>query len=835
MDVLDHISIPISDPILLFAIMMLIILAAPLVTGKLRLPEIMGLIIAGVVIGPHGLNIIERDATMELLGAVGLLYIMFLAGLEIDLHQVKKNKRQSLGFGFLTFFLPLILGTAMAYYLLAMPLAPAILLASMFSSHTLITYPLVSRLGISKNRTVTTAIGGTIITDTLAMVVLAVISSMAKGEITPQFWVRMISLMVLYIGAMVVLIPRVGSHFFKNTRPDGASEYIFVMAVVFLAGFLAHLAGLEPIIGAFLAGLTLNNLIPEKGVLMNRIHFVGDALFIPFFLVSVGMLVNTRALVDDRSAWLTAGLMAAVALLSKWLAAEAGGRLQKLPLRERFLLYGLSVNQAAATLAAVLVGYRLELFGEAVLTGTIFMIIVTCLAGSFVTQGAGRRVARAEEQETSSAGAVPARVLIPFVNRDTAAELTDLALLVREQTTGEPLYPLVVAVEGPDVEGEIARGEKNLVSAVVRGTAAGVPVIPLTRVDINPASGILHAARDMRISLIVAEWDGKPSRAGMIYGRVLDRVLADSSRMVLIFHFGFPVNTVKRILLVLPPFVDQQPGFLSSVKTIKVLASQIGAEILILTDERTHESCYSGVRAVKPSVDMDFQELPSWHRLTDRLKQTVKDNTLLVVCSARTGELAWQPNFNHLPGRLSRDFPSNSFCFIYPPALASPEAGGGPETTPSLLSLLLPRRARFDLQGLGPEDALREILKGDYSSRQGGTGRLEAVLTALSPLEPIEMAPGVVLIHSHIPGIPLPALYLGVNKEGFDFPGIAEKPEIVFILLGKQGEHPEVHLKVLSELARALKEEGAVGNLLQSRSWDDLQKKFGFESPGGEV
>ncbi|GGD32313.1 cation:proton antiporter [Flavobacterium orientale] len=351
-------TLPLKNPVLLFSLILFIILFAPILLNKLRIPHLIGLIIAGAIIGPNGFNLIARDMSIILFGTVGLQYIMFLAGLEIDLAEFKKNSGKSLVFGLLTFSIPMTIGTLAGYYVLGFSIATSVLLASMFASHTLIAYPIVSKLGVAKNRAVNVTVGGTMITDTLALLVLAVIAGMQVGEINQEFWIRL-GVSVIVFGLVVMLIfPIIGRWFFKRFD-DNISQYIFVLAMVFLGCTLAELAGIEAIIGAFLAGLALNRLIPHTSPLMNRIEFVGNALFIPFFLIGVGMLIDYKAFIKDWNTLQVAGIMTACAIIGKYLPAWITQKIFGYTRDERRLIFGLSNAQAAATLAAVLVGFNI--------------------------------------------------------------------------------------------------------------------------------------------------------------------------------------------------------------------------------------------------------------------------------------------------------------------------------------------------------------------------------------------------------------------------------------------------------------------------------------------
>lgn len=357
---IDSITLPLEDPILKFLLILVIILAAPLLLNKLKIPYLLGLIIAGAVIGPHGLNLVLRDSSIILSGTAGLLYIMFLSGLDMDMSDFKKNSWRSLIFGLYTFCVPLGLGILAGYYILGFPIYSSILLAGLFASQTLIAYPIVSKLGISRDKAVTIAVGGTVITDTLALLLLTVIVGMATGNVDETFWWRLSASVLLSIGIILFLFPLLAHWFFKHCS-DSVSQYIFVLAMVFLGAYLAHMAGLEPIIGAFLSGLALNRQIPRTSPLMNRIEFVGNAIFIPFFLIGVGMLIDYRAFFRDWESIEVAMVMIALITLAKFLAAYFTQKTFRLSNDQRTVIFGLSSAHVAATLAAVMVGYNVIL------------------------------------------------------------------------------------------------------------------------------------------------------------------------------------------------------------------------------------------------------------------------------------------------------------------------------------------------------------------------------------------------------------------------------------------------------------------------------------------
>ncbi|HNP91109.1 cation:proton antiporter, partial [Macellibacteroides fermentans] len=447
-------GLPIDNPVLKFLLILLIILFAPLLLNRLRIPHLLGLIIAGAIVGPFGFNLMERDSSIILSGTAGLLYIMFLAGLEIDHDDFKKNSRKSLVFGMYTFLIPMTLGIITGVYILQFSLISSVLLASMFASHTLIAYPILSKLGVTRNRAVTITIGGTMITDTLALLVLTVIVEMSKGTVGPSFWIKILISLLIFGSIVLGLFPIIGRWFFKRFN-DNVSQYIFVLVIVFTGAFLAELAGIEPIIGAFLSGLSMNRLIPRTSALMNRVEFVGNAIFIPFFLIGVGMLINFRSFVNFETIKV-AVVMTIVATLAKFLAAWLTQKQFKYTRDERDIIFGLSNAQAAATLAAVIVGYNvitgtdsngapIRLLNEDVLNGTIFMILVTCTIASFAAQRGAKNIALEESADNGDADVMEReRILITVSNEETVDDLVQLSASIKQKGKKSRLFALNV-------------------------------------------------------------------------------------------------------------------------------------------------------------------------------------------------------------------------------------------------------------------------------------------------------------------------------------------------------------------------------------------------------
>ncbi|WP_369691769.1 cation:proton antiporter [Alkalihalobacillus trypoxylicola] len=654
---------PITDPVLIFAITMLIFLIAPLLMAKLRMTGIIGLILAGLIVGPNGLGLLERDQTILLLSTVGLLFIFFIAGLEMDLDGFKKNRHSSLTFGTLSFIVPFILGSVASYFI-GYPLLAAILIGSIIGSHTLLAFPIASRLGVSKNRAVTTTVGGTMITDTAAFLILAIVAGAANGIINAEFWITMIVSLIVYVLAVFLIIPRLSRFFFRTLGSEGNSEFAFVMTVLFITAFGASLAGIEPIIGGFLAGLAMNRFIVEHGTLMNRIKFVGNSIFIPFFLLSVGMLVDLKVLFTEVQTWKVAAIVVTFVILGKFLAAYITGKFYGYSKAEKILMFGLTVPQAAATLAATLVGYDLGLLDEAVVNAMIIKILITCLIGPYLVEKYSKVIAFLEEQKPQKSSATPERLMVPVANPKTLPSLLDLAFIVRG-TSKEPLYALSVAQSGEGTSDSLARAEKVLNHAVSYGAGAEIPVQTLTRVDQSISAGMMRAMEETRITTAVIGWNGKLSTPQRIFGGVLDHLLEHTRQTVLVTKLESPINTMKRLVVIVPSGFTHKPGFYTAIDMIKTLSRELGIPIhyMIINDDiEWYKKAY---RTSKANTTITFEKFDSWGVFHKEISLLKRDD-LIFLLSARRGTLAWNPNLEDAPRLLAKNTVL-SFIVLYPP------------------------------------------------------------------------------------------------------------------------------------------------------------------------
>lgn len=804
-------TLPVSDPVLIFALAMVIFVAAPLLFERIRIPGIIGLIVAGAIVGPNGLNILERGATIELLGTVGLLYLMFLVGLELDLYDFIRYRNRSIVFGLVSFAIPQVVGTAVALAF-GYSTPSSLLLGAVFASHTVLAYPIASRLGIIKNLAVTTTLGGTILTEILALLVLAVVANSLGSGISPRFWLELGVSLTVYVAAVLVGVPLLGRWFFRNVRREATVELVFVLAVLFTVSYLAHAAQLEPIIGALLAGLAFNRLIPQQGMLMTRIHFTGDAFLIPFFLLSVGMLVDVRAL-QTLDAWVFSIAVAGAVILSKWLAARVTQGAFGYSRDEGWVMFGLSVPHASGTLAIVLVGFEIGLFDQAEVNGVVLTILATSLLGPWAVGRYGRQLAISEEQKPYEPGDAPQRILIPISNPATEESLLDLAMLVRGPDSPEPLYPLIVVRDMEDrSEAQVADAEKMLSHAVIYAAGADVPVAPLTRVDQNIAAGITRGVAETRARTVIVGWDGGRARATGVFGSVLDQLLDSSKQAVIVAKLGHPLNTTKRLVVIIPSLIDRHPGFLEAAKTIRSITSQIGASMLGLVVEGDAERYDALFSRSKPAVPSEFQEVTAWNLVVPALRQQVRPDDLVILLSTRRGTLPWHPKLDRLPRQLSGLVPQ-SFLVLYPSEVevqrAPPAAGA------ALPAGLIPDRISHDLPRMPFERALRRLVSHGMPDSVTGSEAIVQMLIRSEQEFSTEVRPGVVVPHARVRGLEHPIVFLATSREGIEFPQARKTAHLVFVLLSPP-DKPQEHLRSLAEIALLVSREGYVEELLEA-------------------
>lgn len=659
---------PLTNPVLIFALVLLIILLSPIILRPIRVPGIIGLIISGVVIGPHGLNWLEKSSAVNLFSTIGLLYIMFIAGLELDMNEFKKTKHKSFLFGFFTFIIPISIGFPVCYYLLEYNLLASILIASMFATHTLVSYPIVNRYGISKHEAVAITIGGTILTDTAVLIILAVITGASNGEINKDFWVTLGVSFAVFLFIMFGIIPKIAKWFFQKVQSEKTGQYIFVLTVVFFAAFLAEMAGLEPIIGAFVAGLALNKLIPHSSALMNRIEFIGNAIFIPFFLIAVGMIVDVSVLSKGPMALIVAGTLTVVAVAGKYLAAWATQLSFKYSSNQRNLIFGLSNAHAAATLAVIMVGYNNNIIDENVLNGTILLILITCIIASMVTESASKKIVVEGHQEDSHIEHVEEseeQIMIPIANLNTMEPILDFATLIKSKKSHYPLSIVSVVADNEQAERNVAEARKNLDSMAKYASGSETEVELITAVDINIASGIARMSRQTMADCVIMGWPSATSFVEKIVGEKTESILNNTDTTLMMCRLDFPLIKHRLITVFAPPLTESEVGFEYWVEKVFKLAQELSLPVTYVCNYRTQASLEAMAKTLNSSVNLTFSNYEDWDNIYGFATFNNTDS-LLVFLSSRYGEVSYRDSLDGLAKRLGRYYKNQNLILIFP-------------------------------------------------------------------------------------------------------------------------------------------------------------------------
>jgi len=710
---LSEITLPLKNPVLQFSLILFIILFVPFFLKRLKIPSLISLIIAGAVVGPHGLNLMLRDSSIVLFGTVGLLYIMFIAGLEIDVADFKKNSGKSVLFGLYTFLISELLGIFVGLYVLHYSLLSSVLIGSIFASHTLIVYPVVSRLGIAKNRAVTIALGGTIITDTLALLVLAVVAGSSTGELTTAFWARLLAGVTIFSLIVLFLLP-VAARWFLKRFDDSVLQYLFVLGLVFFAAFLAEAAGVEAIIGAFLGGLALNRLIPRTSALMNRIRFVGDAIFIPFFLIGVGMLIDFSAFFKDIDTIRTAIVITVSATVAKYVSAWITQKIYGFSADQRRLIFGLISAHAAVALATVLIGYNtvtgytlagtpVRLLDESVLNGTILFILVTCTLATVVGEKGAQNIAFSEQaDEAANSGFADAevKILMPLNDPETVEELVNLGITLKSPKIRDGLFALHVADSSESEAAAGKHGEKLLEKAAVAAASTDNRLSGLLRYDTSILNGIDGVVREQKITDLILGLHRQQGLTDSFLGSLSEMLLVTCNVTTFIYRPAQPLATIKRTLAVIPQGAESEEGFGIWKDRLAGMVSNTGSKLVFYADRQT--LAYLKEHHSESFPNAEYKLFRNLNEFSGLAKEIRIDDNLVVVMSRRNYQ-SYHSRMAKIPSYLSRYFRKNSFILIYP------LQNRNEEDVPEFPDLTLPERFRFDFGQVGIK--LGEALK----------------------------------------------------------------------------------------------------------------------------
>ena len=668
------VTLPFTNPTLCFFVVLMIILLAPIVMGRLRIPHIIGMVLAGILVGRYGFNLLERDQSFELFGRVGLLYIMFLAGLEMNIADIKKNVWRLLSFGLATFFIPFVLGYGLGAVVLGYSPTASMLLACILSSNTLIAYPIVTRFGLQKHRSVTLSVGASMMALSLALIIVAAIAARhaSADGINLWFWLLFVAKLVAFCAAEAFFLPRLTRWFFQHTA-DAVSLFTYVLAVLFASAALSELCGLEGIFGAFIAGLVLGRFIPSVSPLMNRLEFIGNAIFIPYFLIGVGMLINIRLLFTGwHTVWVVLA-MTVVGTLGKAAAAYATALALRRPMLEGHMMFGLTAAHAAGSIAMVMVGMGLltpqgqPIVDNEMLNGVVIMILFTCIISSITVDQASQHILLKERLGTDKAPELgdDEKLLLPLEHGEDADRLVRLAILMRNKRLQRGLIGLHVVYDDDESGSRLNSGERLLEQAIATANSADVRMQTQTRLATNIANGIKHAFRENRASEIIMGMHRQRDAHDNFWGSYIQNLVAEIPRQMMLCRLNQPLNTLRSIHVAVPSRVEFEPGFYRWVERLDRLADALGCRIIYHGREDSTRLISQYTRARHPQVRAEYVQMEHWKELTS-LASLVRPADLLVIITARKGTISYKATFEYLPREVATYFAACSLIILYP-------------------------------------------------------------------------------------------------------------------------------------------------------------------------
>ncbi len=668
----------IDNPTMIFLVVLLIILSAPIVMSKLRIPHIIGMVLSGVLVGPFGLNLLARESSFEIFGQVGLYYIMFLAGLEMDLESVKKNTRQFLLFGLLTCLIPLSLTYVVALTVLQYSAATSFLLGCIMASNTLVAYPIIGRYGLQRHPSVGLSVGSSMISLFMALVMLAALSSTignATGSLPftadmppvvsqVVFWLFFLVKLAAYIVGSVLLIPRLTRYFLRRYS-DAVMQYIYVMSVMFLSATLTTIIGLEGIFGAFFSGLILNRYIPRVSPLMNRLEFIGNAIFIPYFLIGVGMLINVRSvLAGGEVVWIVL-LIAFIGTFGKAVAAYASSLIYRLPQSEGNMMFGLTSAHAAGAIAMMMVGIRQQMVSDDMLNGVVMMILVTCVISTMMTEHSAKQIVLDAKVKVAEGKSDDEKILLCVKYPDIAPQLLSLSLLMRNPSLNRGLVALNVVYDDEHSAAGREQGMRLLEQLQEQASASEVVLQTQVRLATNIANGIKHAFKEFACSEIVMGIHVHTDVNPKFWGAFIQSLYNGLNRQIILTRFVQPLPTLRRIQVAVPSRAEFEPGFHRWLERLCRFAEQLDCRIQFHGRNESLELIRNYTALRHKSVRADYTFMAHWNELP-QLASHIADDHMFVVVTARKGTISYKNAQERLPDELQEHFNGKNLMIVFP-------------------------------------------------------------------------------------------------------------------------------------------------------------------------
>jgi Kef-type K+ transport system membrane component KefB/mannitol/fructose-specific phosphotransferase system IIA component (Ntr-type) len=817
-------GLPLSEPIAVFAIAAALVLVAPSLADRFKAAALAFLLVAGALLGPGGAGALGSGGLLEGLGRAGLAYAAFLAGLETELALIRKGRGQGMALGAMSAVLAFAAGFSGGRFLLGFAAPPALLLGALLSANSLIGYAAVQRFGLSRNRAAGAASTASILANVIAVAAFSAITA-AAGAGDVLHWAVAGGVGALLAFAAAFALPRFSAYYLKRVKPEGNAEFAYALLILFGLAWASGSAGLGPLAGAFAAGIAFNSLIPEKSVLMTRLRFVGNVLLLPFFYIYAGTLVDLRSLADPVPALSIAAFLLLAALAAKGLPALALRISGKFAPADATLVFGIGLGQSGLNLAVIALGASSSLLPAQAVSGAAIALIVLSLVGPLLSSQAAKRLAMGSSSAPGQDAERGERVMAIVSNPEHAQALVDLAFLIDPRDSRHPIYAANIIQDPADAERGLSASERVLSKIVVSGVAAGIDVIPVTKVSYNVSEGLVQAASELRASTIVAGAGPESQFMKRPYGQVIDLAVSSTRQLFIILRSTVPVNLLSHVVAVVPPLSERQAGFTRAAAAVKALARGIKAKVTLLTLNHALEAVSAEWERTRPQIPFQRAGAETWKDVLAELDRYPQATTLFALFNVRQGSLAWQPAVDKLPLAFLGRAPKASLLCVYVPeprdgeAEAVAENGGEADGAEAKADADLlsdsEEKGRVLLwpQPLALADAVRALIKAAFPEDRQAQTRLSALFTDIAQKEPVELAPGIALLHAHVGEAAEPILLWGISRTGIPTLALEEKLRVLIVLLAPEGQPPEEHLRMLSRLASSIMESGFAARL----------------------
>ncbi len=654
---------PFQEPVIIITLVLIILLIGPVFFERVRIPSIVGLLVSGALIGPNGFNLVSPDLEFSLLGTMGLLYLMFLAGLEIDLIDFIENKVKSIFIGLATFVVPFVLGYLIFKFLLNYETVSSLLIAAMLSSHTLISYPILGRLGIVNKPVVTIIVGATIIADILALVAMELITNFAGLGFELDSLLILAMNFLLFFFVVFMVIPRLSRIFLSKYEGELGVQYIFILVILFSSATVAYLLEIEPILGAFFSGLVLNRLVINSSSLYKRIEFIGNNLFIPFFLISIGILANFKVYFDQPVQIFHLAVMIFAAFAGKYLAAILSKLFFKTSKTETSLIFGLSVSRAASAIAIILIGFNMGFVPETVLNNTVILILITSITSSYVTQKAGKMLLF-EEETIEEDFKVKQKILVPIANPANMENLLEFASLIKKEDTTIPIYPLTIFTNRNEIRNKINENQKKIIK-IIDSLQSDVSFETSSRIDNNVTNGIVRAAEEIVATAIIMGWNKSKTPFHILFGNVLSNLLDKTERMVLVIKTPSSFRQVQKIHLICPENAQYERGFHLWIDTLVFLIKKLQLKALVdCNSEQTLEAVNHYINRTGKTKYFDLNNNSINQYVNENIRNSPTD--LLIFINSRKRTISYNKSYEQVINVNMERFNKNNIVIIYP-------------------------------------------------------------------------------------------------------------------------------------------------------------------------